>query len=47
MMNALNEGVDLFPYLTPSRAEIVRKRNPPEMIVAEPTTIGEQIYYRK
>ena len=34
-MNELNDGVDFSSYLTPERREIARKRNPPEILIAE------------
>ena len=49
MLNSLHDGIDFSSYLTPTRAEIVRSRNPPEVLVAEMTIMGEQtfIYIRK
>ena len=39
-MNELNDGIDFSSYLKPARTEIVRKRNPPEIIVAAMSMMG-------
>ena len=39
-MNELNDGVDFSSYLTPERREIARKRNPPEILIAEMSYAG-------
>ena len=44
-INELNDGIDFSSYLTPTRAELVRRRNPPEIILAEISMIGIFIYY--
>lgn len=40
MINDINRDIDYSSYLTPARAEIARKRNPPQILLAEITMIG-------
>ena len=40
MVNEINGGIDYSSYITPARAEIARKRNPPKILLAEITMIG-------
>ena len=40
MVNEINRGIDYSSYLTPTRAEIASKRNPPEIFLAEMSMIG-------
>ena len=44
MINKISDSVDFSSYLSPARAEIVRKRNPPELILADMTMTGEQSF---
>jgi ribosomal protein S18 acetylase RimI-like enzyme len=47
MVNKVNGGIDYSSYLTPARAEIARKRNPPEILLAEMSMIGVRPELRK
>jgi GNAT superfamily N-acetyltransferase len=46
-MNDINDGIDFSSYLTPARAELVRKRNPPEILLAEMSMMAVRPELRK
>lgn len=47
MVNLMNDGVDFSSFLSPRRLEIVRKRNPQQIILADMPWIGTRSDIRK
>lgn len=40
-VNKMNDGIDFTSYLTPRRLDIVRKRTPQEIIIADMPWMGK------